>query len=63
MLAVGIRTFKLLLTGSIPIQMGTDGARPYGALAQGRITLLGDACHPTLPFLDKARSWRSRTPM
>ena len=31
--------------------MGADGARAYAALEQGRITLLGDACHPILPFL------------
>ena len=33
------------------VQMGADGARADGALERGRITLLGDACHPTLPFL------------
>ena len=34
------------------LQMGADGAPPMRALErQGRITLLGDACHPTLPFL------------
>ena len=31
--------------------MGADGAGPMERWSSGRVTLLGDACHPTLPFL------------
>ena len=31
--------------------MGDDDCDPMEEWSKGRITLLGDACHPTLPFL------------
>jgi salicylate hydroxylase len=33
------------------VQMGLDDPRADGDMVEGRVTLLGDACHPTLPFL------------
>jgi salicylate hydroxylase len=31
--------------------MGSQGPSSNGCWTKGRITLLGDACHPTLPYL------------
>lgn len=35
----------------IPFKWSLRGRQPLGQWSNGRITLLGDACHPTLPFL------------
>lgn len=34
-----------------PFKWALVGRKPMAAWTKGRITLLGDACHPTLPFL------------
>ncbi|WP_295549254.1 FAD-dependent monooxygenase [uncultured Pseudacidovorax sp.] len=35
----------------VPFKWSLRGRRPLQRWSQGRVTLLGDACHPTLPFL------------
>ncbi|HEY6027333.1 MAG TPA: FAD-dependent monooxygenase [Pseudolabrys sp.] len=35
----------------IPYRWALVGREPLGQWTQGRVSLLGDACHPTLPFL------------
>ena len=35
----------------VPFRWALVGREPLDQWTQGRVTLLGDACHPTLPFL------------
>ena len=47
----------------VPFKWALMIRSPMERWTRGRISLLGDACHSTLPFLGRVPSWRSRTHM